>query len=384
MKQYSNFKDRKELFFVFLLCWNVVIIGCQTSERHQTLSTIEVDVSSNGELKLSEYFENFRMLKLPTDSIMGEIQKIQYENNQIFITDGQTMFIFSDEGHLLSCFNKKGQGPGEYTGITDFAVNGETISIINGRRLLNYNHSGKYVSTVNLEFSVMSVSQTVDNTYYLSCGNFLNDKNQHKVHKLREGQEIEHFLPIDEYKSKYLFFFGLQNFCKYQDLVYFFDYFNDTIYISRNEGFEPIFLIDYKGKNIPASYFKRDFADIAVFMTEFHKTSYACGVLDFVLYDRFLMFASRFQQNRKLTVFDRKNEISKTFSTIKDNVYFNGLITSVSNFAYHSDKHIFVPVHAFNVVEWRKLYIMEKQFKEVADVTEEEDNPLLLIFDFKK
>jgi hypothetical protein len=384
MEQYSNAKKGKVLIFFLILCCSFVINSCQSAEQHSSLSTIEVDVASNNELKLSDYFENFRMLKLPTDSVMGEINKIQYENDKIFISDGQTMFVFSDNGQLLTCFNKKGNGPGEYTGITDFVVNGETITVLNRQKLLNYNHSGEYISTHNLELGVISVSPTVDNAYFLYCGNFSNDKSRHTLLKVRDEEENEQFIPINEHRAKYLFFWGIRPFYLYQDFVYFFDIFNDTVYVSSDKGLEPSFYIDYKGKNVPVSFFERNYADIAVFMTEFHKTSYACGVLDFVLYDRFLMFCSRYQQNRKLTVFDRKNKISKTYASIKDDVYFNGLTIPVSDFKYYADKRIFVPLDAFDVFEWRDEYPAAEQFKRIVNTTKEEDNPLLLIFDFKR
>ena len=384
MVQYSHSRTRKKMSHLLLLCLSVVLNGCQPKIQHQPFTLIEADVTSEGVLILSEYFENFRMLKLPTDSVMGEIDKIQYENNKVYISDGQTMFIFSDDGQLLSCFNKKGRGPGEYTGITDFVVNGENITVLNQRKLLTYNQNGDNIATLNFDFGVMSISPTIDNAYFLYCGNFVSDKSQHILHKVRDGQENEQFLPIDEHRAKYLFFFGIHPFYRHQDFVYFFDIFNDTVYVSGDKGFEPSFYIDYKGKNVPVSFFERNYADIAVFMTEFHKTSYAYGIFDFVLYDRFLMFCSRYLQNRKLIVFDRKQKISKTYASIKDDVYFNGLTIPVADFKYHADKRIFVPLDAYKVFEWRNVYPPAEQFKRMVDVTEEEDNPLLLIFDFKQ
>ena len=385
MKSHTNFKAKKRAVFLLLLCCSIVLNSCQSNERQLSLSTIEVDAASNDELKLSEYFENFRMLKLPTDSVMGEIRKIQYANSRIYISDGETMFVFSDDGQLLSCFNRKGQGPGEYLGIMDFVVNGETITVLSSRKLLTYNHSGENISTLNLEFGVASVSPTVENAYFLYCGNIAyDDKNRHKLHLMRDGQESERFLPMDEHRAKYLFLFGTHNFYRHQDFVYFFETFNDTVYVSNDNKIEPSFYIDYKGKNIPASFFEKNYSDIAVFFGEYHKTPYAYGTSKFILYNRFLMFGSFYQKNMKLTVYDREKLISQTFATVEDDVYFNGLTIPVSEFNYHSDKHIFVPVNAFDVIEWGKEYPMDNRFKELVDVTKEEDNPLLLIFDFKQ
>ena len=65
-----------------------------------------------------------------------------------------------------------------------------------------------------------------------------------------------------------------------------------------------------------------------------------------------------------------------------DDVYFNRS-TQVS-FYYFSDKHIIVPLEALEVIEWKKTHPPAEQFKEMVDATKEEDNALLLIFDFKQ
>jgi len=374
-------KTQKLKFVVSLI---TVLCCCQSTENNFSLLIIEADVISNAKMNLSDYFENFRMLKLPTDSVMGEIRKIQYENDRIYISDSQhTMFIFSDNGELLFCFNKKGQGPGEYAGITDFAVNGDVITILSQRKLLSYNQFGEYISIRNLEFDVQSIS-ILNDAYFLYSGSMYQDSILYKLHIVRNRQENERFLPIDEYRSKYLFIWRTQNFYRHQDLIYFFEPFNDTVYVSNNNEISPFFYIDYKGKNIPASFFKRGFSDIAEFYTEYNKTSYTYGTFNFALYDQFLMFGSYYQGNRILTVFDRKKQISHTFTAIKDDVYFKDLTIPTSEFNYYAEKHILVPINAFKVVEWRKTFQSEKQFKELVDATDEEDNPLILIFDFKQ
>ena len=97
-----------------------------------------------------------------------------------------------------------------------------------------------------------------------------------------------------------------------------------------------------------------------------------------------LMFGSFYQQNKKLTVLNKQNKISNTYATIKDDVYFNGLTIPVSEFIYHANKSIIFPLDAYKVAEWRNSHPPTEQFKEMVNATTEEDNPLLLIFDFKK
>ena len=86
----------------------------------------------------------------------------------------------------------------------------------------------------------------------------------------------------------------------------------------------------------------------------------------------------------KLTIFDRKSKASNTYAMIRDDIYFNGLTIPLSEFSIHADKHIIVPLHAVSVVEWAKTNPIKEPFKETVNATKEADNPLLLIFNFKK
>ena len=365
----------------------MLLCSCQPTERDHSIATIEVDVISNAELKLSEYFENFRMLKLSSDSVMGIIHRIRYANNRIYISDRTYMFIFSDTGELLSCFTKRGRGPGEYSGITDFIVDGETIVVLDRsfRKLQTYSHSGEYISTHDLECWAQAVSPMVDHTCFLYYGTQYCENERYKLRRVKSGQEDSLYLAIDKHQANYLKIFSNHNFYQHQESIYFFETYNDTVYESiRGGSMNPFFCVDFQGKNIPASFFERDYTDILHFSQEFDKQLYAYGVVDFVVNDRFLMFGSYYQKNKKLTVFDRKDQISNTFATVKDDVYFNGLNFPLSKFSYHADNQIIVPINAFEAVEWRNSYPLSKQFEEIVNMTDEEDNPLLLIFDFRQ
>ena len=368
---------------LLLFYCSVIMFSCQSFEQNLTIPTIEADITSNAKLRLSEYFDNFRMIKLPSDTIMGEIERIKYENNCIYISDGRTLFIFSESGELLSCFEKRGNGPGEYSGITDFMIDGENIVVLDRsqQRLITYEHSGKAVATRNLGYNVQAISPIVDNSFFLHCSIDCS----HKLLRMRNGQIDSSYLAIDKNQAEYLFVFAHHNFYQDQKSVYFFQPINDTVYVSTEGGsINPFFYVDFKGKNIPSSFLKNKYRDVKNFFDQLHEKPYAYGVYNFAMCDPFLMFCSFYQKNKKLTVFDRKNNSSNTFATVKDDVYFNDLTIPVSEFIYHANKHIVVPLDAFSVVEWKQTHPPVEQFKEMVNATKEGDNPLLLIFDFKQ
>ena len=98
---------------------------------------------------------------------------------------------FSDAGDLLVSFSKKGNGPGKNSSITDFIVESENIIVLNRalRRLLTYDFSGKFISNINLEFWAQAISPSVNNSYFLYCGNEYGDNERHKLRKFTNGKE---------------------------------------------------------------------------------------------------------------------------------------------------------------------------------------------------
>lgn len=184
------FHDQQRVWL--LVCWVFITFGCLPEEQRLTsVPAIEVDIASDTELKLSEYFENFRMLKLPTDTLMGKIENIKCENNKIYISDGLTLFAFSEEGELALCLEKRGEAPDEYSGISDFVIDGENIIILdrNQQKTITYDHSGNSISTFHLKYYAQAISPIVNNTFF-----YITDLIQvTNCIGLKIGKKIPHF-----------------------------------------------------------------------------------------------------------------------------------------------------------------------------------------------
>ena len=130
---------RKSIFFhdqqrVWLLvCWVFITFGCLPEEQRLTsVPAIRVSVGSLSIRKFSKYSDNFNSVSEAMSTSMGKIENIKCENNKIYISDGLTLFAFSEEGELALCLEKRGEAPDEYSGISDFVIDGENIIILTG------------------------------------------------------------------------------------------------------------------------------------------------------------------------------------------------------------------------------------------------------------
>jgi hypothetical protein len=380
----------RQKIFVLFVCNSLVLFvdSCHTPKNHFSVETISVDITSNDEMRLSDYFEDFRFVKLFTDekTLIGEISKVQIHHQKIYVSDGSSMFIFSEKGELLSGFNHVGIGPGEYQGIADFYISGTDIVILNRsqQKLLRYDASGKCKNEFRLGYWAMKFSPAADSLLWIFCGYELGDKNSFRLHLTQNNQIIRQFLPVNPVQARYLHVSAPSNFFKYGEMLNFFEIFNDTVYSLRNEKIERRYCIDYQGHNIPSSFFERNYADIFQFFQAVHGSSYAYGIDRFAENDRIKIFGSFYQKTKKLTVADAHESATHTFTSIKDDIFFPSLMIPINEFNYFAEEYIIFPVDALTVMEWRAQHPPAKEYETLIDAMEEEDNPALLIFKLKE
>jgi hypothetical protein len=351
---------------------------------------IEVDVTASDEMKFSDYFENFRTVKLETsDSILlGEINSIVLSNDKIYLTDiyANTLYIFDKTGKFLSSINKQGQGPGEYVYITQFVVDGENIVTKCGslRKIIIYTEAGEFISEQSINCSPMDISLLGNHNYVLYSGN---DRagSANKLRVVNFAKADKQFIPIDAVKSKYLHYRAPYNFFKKsKDTVRFFEPYNDTVYSVTKDMIEPAFYIDFKGKNIPQSFFKTEHENIFTFSQSVMQHEYAAGVFRFAENEWSKMFISYYQWNKaRLTLFDMRNNTSKTFSSVCDDIFFDSHSISLNDFQYFAGENIVFPVTGATVAEWKKKYRINEKYKDIINTVNEDDNQVLFIFDLK-
>ena len=110
-------------------------------------------------------------LEVRDDCIIGEVTKLLYQNNLIYIADNisKSIFVFDLSGKLVTKVHSLGNGPGEYTNITSFTVHNTDIIIFDHtiNRLFFYNVSGEFVRDKDVSAIWGSDMFELDNKLYL-------------------------------------------------------------------------------------------------------------------------------------------------------------------------------------------------------------------------
>jgi hypothetical protein len=149
----------------FLLCTVSLSISCKSKNTAPKADNIESvytvnldDIKPEGvPLMTSAIFKNVKTVILEEHdyAVIGMISELQVFEDKIFILDNffaKKLFVFDKSGKFIRQIGSQGQGPGEYSSIDDFCINGEKREIYlsddNGRVFAYSLDTGKYLNTV--------------------------------------------------------------------------------------------------------------------------------------------------------------------------------------------------------------------------------------------
>ena len=266
----------KTHIYVIALMAGLLMGACISfgQEEKDGLKTLHVEVDNiRSDVRLSEFAEA-KIIPLPTsdDLLIGNISRIRSSGKSICISDGNGIFRFSHTGEFLGKIEKKGQGPEEYARINDFVIaEDENVWILpNGKpSLMLYSWDNRLVKEIKIESSYSSTIYRMGDKLVLNNGSFITENNKHtlQVVDLNTGEVVQRFLPIDEYKAKYLYMLETNNFHpgETDSVCYFNMAHNDTIYRVTPHSCQAHKTFYWNGKNIPADFYHQNFMDIMAF-----------------------------------------------------------------------------------------------------------------------
>jgi hypothetical protein len=120
--------------------------------------------------------DSFRVIRLETNDkslIGGYIGKIKKNNHLYYISsDRKELLIFDRDGTFRQKIGNVGNGPGEYSALSDYDIfeNGD-ILILDINKLIMYNNEGVYIKTIPLSINPFNLKITSAHTILLYSSN---------------------------------------------------------------------------------------------------------------------------------------------------------------------------------------------------------------------
>lgn len=241
-------------------------------------------------VRLSDMAET-SLIPLPASDtvLVGEINHIYTVGEYIYVSDMSTVFKFSSDGKFVSSIHRRGEAPDEYLNISDFQVTSDDdvwILCRNTHMLYLYSWDNKLKRKLPVDLWVENIRLSGDNSMWLYTGNEKSDDQYTQLHSLdlQSGNVTAHFKPINEHQAQYLFVKGANMFSKGEGDMdcHFFQLFNDTVYRLTPRAITPEYVLEWNGKNIPASFYEKNYENIMDFFQHLHSNgSYAYGIQSF-------------------------------------------------------------------------------------------------------
>jgi hypothetical protein len=316
-------------------------------------------------------------------SLIGEYPNVIFTKKNIFIKTENSIKVFSPDGKYLNSINKRGNGKGEYTGISDFFINEELnrVEILDKRqkKVLYYNYNGEYIDEQPIGIWAIKIVRDSQNRLYTYSGYERDEDNIFQFNVYGEA-ENHSFSEIDKNKSKFLHIANPVYFFKSgKDRILFFEPFNDTIYTLKKDGIKPEYVISYNGQNIPESFYRNNnFPDVLEFFQEFNKHNYINSTYNVVETDRKILFYYLNGGKKHLVVYDKTEKKAYSYDKIIDDYFTDGVELPFQDeeFIFFAEKNtVMFLIHPSWFIT-NKDRIISKDIASGLSNLNEEDNPV--------
>lgn len=228
----------------------ILFLSCTTHNPKMSLKDLsQIDVNAN--YPLDSIIKCMKILRLETSDscLIGNIVSIQESQDYYFIVSGEneTLYKFNKEGKFISKIGVKGEGPEEYVSLYQIELDetNKKIYVLDylGQKLISYTFDGAYITSYKMpsEYSFNKIALLDNKIYYFSTNNAI----------------IPDILSFDPITLEYTVisqserktpageaFMGDNFFYHRNSKLYFYHYFNDTIYTINNDKVMPFDLLD--------------------------------------------------------------------------------------------------------------------------------------------
>ena len=386
----------------------MLIASCQRNKTSFStddyLHVIDLSKTEFEDIKLSEVFASVTPIVLETtkESLIGRTSKVIVTSEYIIVLDrtiAKALFLFRKDGTFLHKFGRIGNGPGEYSLISDFCCDNATGTIytldFHSNNVNMYDiHTGSFLKSIKLKndngFSLriyyqMGELYTDLSNFTNKGGHLLNRRNQSTGEIEEAWFDIETYSKNVDYINGNLFLFGNGNSFKFST------YFMDGIMsVEKNKitpflTFTPEYTLD---KKVVQSIDFNDFSDMNEKLT---KTGKVYGIRAYFEHKDVSFIEFSLGGLGMLTLI--YNQKTKDFQVA--NTFFNDFFYKESNlyssplFIAHDDNGMYAEF-GYNEINILKKHLakdlISDNFKSTAmDLVnlEEDANPILLYYEFK-
>jgi hypothetical protein len=251
---------KTNIFFIILkllisVGFFMLMSSCGKKTANYSAQSIAIDFDNIENIDLSDS-ANVKRIPLETtdNSLLYEIQSIEFLDNKIFVFTKNGVVAFDPNGKFLFNLGKRGQGHGEYQDVTSFFIQERKICLfdIATQRVLTYDENGQFLSAVRIaQEEEISIIYPLKSQEYIAINRYMSsNKHTSKFSFLNNKFEKLHNIDNCYLESTE---FDVNCFYSFKNEILYWKFLNDTIYsiTQRDRTITPKYIVDFQDYAIP-------------------------------------------------------------------------------------------------------------------------------------
>ncbi len=296
--------------------------ACRPSfDKSETLKEIKIDRKILTQIDEHNPFSKIRLIKINSQGkyYLGSFKKILEFNNQLFILDdksmvGKKIFVIDFAGNVVQVLDKTGKGPGEYVSITDMDIDEKSgdIFVVDQikQSILVYNNNFVYKKsikpTIDVPFNLLSYAEKTK-SFILNKGNgrLMPDFNYHMFQIDMDGHIIQKLFPYEKIYST--IFGGSMRMWSINESVDYLPGFSNSIFrVKSDTCYEAYRFVSNDPTLSSIDYETTRETNLGIYNQSFIES------------EKFIIFRWKYQNDSFFTIYDKVNDIAKTFLNSQD------------------------------------------------------------------
>ncbi len=271
-------------------CLSVLLAGlflfsC-VKEREEEIIVHIADNRADHPMEITDFFRIDKSMVVRYDSTSSfhptsfSIKFYPY-NGKVYVSDGNSIASFSEDGDMDFLLKKLGRGPDEYITVTDFCVVDGVIYINDGgsSRLISYSLDGEFLAKNDLpvlcgDFCIFNGKLFLKSMEH--CGT-----NSIVIVDPETMQILSGCVPTTETETRCRMFLGFQSFYVTNEGLVFHESIRNTVYLLDTAGLKRSVYIDFFGRNFPESIWEKNMDNVMELLTEIRNGRYVSGISHF-------------------------------------------------------------------------------------------------------
>ena len=388
----------------------ILLFSCEKDQHSKSiakypLEIISVDVSNKQSLLISDIYDSIRLVKLNGNPSYqtDEIHKIIVYADRIYIQCNQEILMYDSDGNANWKLSKFGEGPGEYSSLSDFLIDtvSHTIEIYSSmRKIVRYDLTdGSLVDEKRISLDGYSFDKLDSDTYVIYSGSAIYNKDSNyklNYFSWEKGRIVNGFIPISKREASFMHFSDLTNFSRHENSLSFLYAFNDTIYSLSKGDILPRIFIDFGKSKLPYGMLHARYKDVMDFFSQCKASNYAFRLTGFFEANNLIISAFHHGSSFNHLYYNKLTNEVKVVDRIIYDAIFNGLEEKASfenlpKGVYRNETYIVIQAYDFidriETLIKNKIILPNRYKKHILEIyhnTKMHDDPILLIGKLKK